>query len=36
MNPVTETPQTTGTMGLLTQLNRVVYRRATEESSGSG
>ena len=31
MNPATQTPQTTGTMGLLSQLNRVVYRRATED-----
>src|ERR1700753_4094696 len=30
MNPAIQTPQTTGTMGLLSQLNRVVYRRATE------
>ncbi len=34
MNPVTQTPQTTGTMGLLTQLSRVVYRRATEDVLG--
>ena len=34
MNPTTSTPQTTGTMGLLSQLNRVVYRRATEEFLG--
>src|ERR1700742_44944 len=34
MNPATKTPQTTGTMGLLSQLNRVVYRRATEEVLG--
>jgi DNA-binding MarR family transcriptional regulator len=34
MNPATETPQTTGTMGLLSQLNRVVYRRATEDLLG--
>ena len=34
MNPATQTPQTTGTMGLLSQLNRVVYRRATEEILG--
>ena len=34
MNPTTETPQTTGTMGLLSQLNRVVYRRATEDVIG--
>jgi DNA-binding MarR family transcriptional regulator len=34
MNPVTSTPQTTGTMGLLSQLNRVVYRRATEDVLG--
>jgi len=34
MNPATQTPQTTGTMGLLSQLNRVVYRRATEEVLG--
>jgi DNA-binding MarR family transcriptional regulator len=34
MNPVTQTPQTTGTMGLLSQLNRVVYRRATEDVLG--
>jgi DNA-binding MarR family transcriptional regulator len=34
MNPTTQTPQTTGTMGLLSQLNRVVYRRATEEVLG--
>ena len=34
MNPATKTPQTTGTMGLLSQLNRVVYRRATEDVIG--
>jgi DNA-binding MarR family transcriptional regulator len=34
MNPATSTPQTTGTMGLLTQLSRVVYRRATEDVLG--
>ena len=34
MNPATQTPQTTGTMGLLSQLNRVVYRRATEDVLG--
>src|ERR1700759_1604872 len=34
MNPATKTPQTTGTMGLLSQLNRVVYRRATEDVPG--
>lgn len=34
MNPVIKTPQTTGTMGLLSQLNRVVYRRATEDVIG--
>ncbi|MFT3864644.1 MAG: MarR family transcriptional regulator [Solirubrobacterales bacterium] len=34
MNPATKTPQTTGTMGLLSQLNRVVYRRATEDLLG--
>ncbi len=34
MDPATKTPQTTGTMGLLSQLNRVVYRRATEEFLG--
>ncbi len=34
MNPATQTPQTTGTMGLLSQLNRVAYRRATEEVLG--
>jgi DNA-binding MarR family transcriptional regulator len=34
MNPATKTPQTTGTMGLLSQLNRVVYRRATEDVLG--
>jgi DNA-binding MarR family transcriptional regulator len=34
MNPTTSTPQTTGTMGLLTQLSRVVYRRATEDVLG--
>src|ERR1700754_5365712 len=34
MNPVTQTPQTTGTLGLLSQLNRFVYRRATEEILG--
>ena len=34
MNPTTHTPQTTGTMGLLSQLNRVVYRRATEDALG--
>jgi DNA-binding MarR family transcriptional regulator len=34
MNPAIKTPQTTGTMGLLSQLNRVVYRRATEDFLG--
>jgi DNA-binding MarR family transcriptional regulator len=34
MNPAIKTPQTTGTMGLLSQLNRVVYRRATEDVLG--
>src|ERR1700748_3433701 len=34
MNPAVQTPQTTGTMGLLSQLNRVVYRRATEDVLG--
>src|ERR1700759_5864852 len=34
MNQTTSTPQTTGTMGLLSQLNRVVYRRATEAFLG--
>ena len=34
MNPATKTPQTGGTMGLLSQLNRVVYRRATEDALG--
>jgi DNA-binding MarR family transcriptional regulator len=34
MTPATQTPQTTGTMGLLTQLSRVVYRRATEDVLG--
>jgi DNA-binding MarR family transcriptional regulator len=34
MNPAVKTPQTTGTMGLLSQLNRVVYRRATEDVLG--
>src|SRR6201986_241300 len=34
MNLATKTPQTTGTMGLLSQLNRGVYRRATEEVLG--
>jgi DNA-binding MarR family transcriptional regulator len=34
MNPTTSTPQTTGSMGLLSQLNRVVYRRATEDVLG--
>jgi DNA-binding MarR family transcriptional regulator len=34
MNPATKSPQTTGTMGLLSQLNRVVYRRATEDVIG--
>lgn len=34
MNPAIQTPQTTGTMGLLSQLNRVVYRRATEDVLG--
>src|SRR6201995_3034831 len=34
MNSTTQTPQTTGTMGLLSQLNRVVYRRATEAFLG--
>jgi DNA-binding MarR family transcriptional regulator len=34
MNPATQTPQTTGTMGLLSQLNRVAYRRATEDVLG--
>ena len=34
MNSATSTPQTTGTMGLLSQLNRVAYRRATEDVLG--
>jgi len=34
MNSPTQTPQTTGTMGLLSQLNRVVYRRASEDLLG--
>lgn len=34
MTPATQTPQTTGTMGLLSQLNRVAYRRATEDVLG--
>ncbi len=34
MNLATKTPQTTGTMGLLTQLSRIVYRRATEDVLG--
>jgi DNA-binding MarR family transcriptional regulator len=34
MNTATQTPQTTGTMGLLTQLGRVVFRRATEDVIG--
>jgi DNA-binding MarR family transcriptional regulator len=34
MNPAIKTPQMTGTMGLLSQLNRVVYRRATEDFLG--
>ena len=34
MNSSTSTPQTTGTMGLLSQLNRVAYRRATEDVLG--
>src|ERR1700761_2013441 len=34
MNPAIKTPHTTGTMGLMSQLNRVVYRRATEEVPG--
>jgi DNA-binding MarR family transcriptional regulator len=34
MNPATQTPQTTGTMGLLSQLSRVAYRRATEDVLG--
>ncbi|HEX3361631.1 MAG TPA: MarR family winged helix-turn-helix transcriptional regulator [Solirubrobacterales bacterium] len=34
MNPAVKTPHTTGTMGLLSQLNRVVYRRATEDVLG--
>ncbi|MBS1678609.1 MAG: winged helix-turn-helix transcriptional regulator [Actinobacteria bacterium] len=34
MNSATQTPQTTGTMGLLSQLNRVIYRRATEDVLG--
>ncbi|MBS1886585.1 MAG: winged helix-turn-helix transcriptional regulator [Actinobacteria bacterium] len=34
MNPATQTPQQTGTMGLLSQLNRVVFRRATEDVLG--
>ena len=34
MNPATQTPQTTGTMGLLSQLNRVVYRRAAPRREG--
>ena len=32
--PSDSNPQTTGTMGLLSQLNRVVYRRATEDVLG--
>ena len=34
MNPTTSPPQTTGTMGLLSPLTRVVYRRATEDVLG--
>ncbi|HEY2477404.1 MAG TPA: MarR family winged helix-turn-helix transcriptional regulator [Solirubrobacterales bacterium] len=34
MSTATQTPQTTGTMGLLSQLNRVAYRRATEDVLG--
>jgi DNA-binding MarR family transcriptional regulator len=34
MDTATQIPQKTGTMGLLSQLNRVVYRRATEELLG--
>ena len=34
MNPATQTPQKTGSMGLLTQLSRVVFRRATEDVLG--
>lgn len=34
MNPATTTPQMTGTMSLLTQIARVVFRRATDEVIG--
>src|ERR1700709_1296341 len=34
MNPTTANPQTTGTMSLLTQVARVVFRRATDEVIG--
>jgi DNA-binding MarR family transcriptional regulator len=34
MNPATTTPQMTGTMSLLTQVARVVFRRATDEVIG--
>ena len=34
MNSVAQPPQTTGTMGLISQLSRVVYRRAGEDLLG--
>jgi DNA-binding MarR family transcriptional regulator len=34
MNPTTATPQATGSIGLLTKLSKVVFRRATEETIG--
>jgi DNA-binding MarR family transcriptional regulator len=34
MNPATRTPRATGTMSLLSQLYRAVYRRATEDVLG--
>lgn len=34
MNPTTAPTQTTGSIGLLTKLSKVVFRRATEEKIG--
>jgi DNA-binding MarR family transcriptional regulator len=34
MNPTTAPTQATGSIGLLTKLSKVVYRRATEETIG--
>jgi DNA-binding MarR family transcriptional regulator len=34
MNPTTAPTQATGSIGLLTKLSKVVYRRATEDSIG--